>query len=363
MKPYRRRGEGFTLVEATISLAIFSAVALSGYALLSRVYGVARLEESLLRLDVSADQAGWRLSELLRPAILPVTLESGSKAGTSYGTIINDPAWGFGQYGGAWLEILKQGTDCLAFALPIDWGNDGDYLDSDLMLEMGIVLPNGSLAGGASYHIDGLGGNHLENDRSIHQYLAQLNPLADLGLTPGRNDIVPGGPRFKEVFAFPPASALRAFALIRFVPLSEAGNPKTVKESELTAVPEGFDLNADGDKADSFLLGRLEIVYPPWVGNYDRDTLDEWDEAGFADGASSFSVPITEDVVLLQINQSEQPDGEWRPIFRLEYPEEGNFALRMQLLLFDESYRPFSSSRAVPYVSRYYETLVRLRGM
>ncbi|MDR1520991.1 MAG: hypothetical protein LBU23_12750 [Planctomycetota bacterium] len=362
---------GYTLIEIMFALAIAIVILTMCFGMLLHVYRVSRMEESLLRLDLNADRADTRLTSALLPAILPIEIEGGKV----FAELFNNNVTGFSAFSSDWLSILRAGTDCLAFAEAVDFGDDEDALDSDIYPELGYYLPGGRAAAAAAYDPVG-SGNKLRGN--VHPYLAALDPRGgELGLgDAGNSSLNTGAGRFQEVFPFP-AAADRAFAVIRFVPAHRNHAAVVIGEDAVEGTG-GMDLNGDGDRDDRFWLGRLELLYPPWVGGNGFDAAGlqtPWRQvpgssAELLDAngvlAETIDLPylresLTEDVVLLQMNN--RSEDACQPIFRLEEFEggggAGNYAIRVNLLLYDRGSRILGIAPAV----RKYGSLVRLRGM
>ena len=176
--------KGFTLLEVTLASFIIAVIMGICFSAIFNAYRAAKMEESVLRLDINANRAAWELSNALRSAVLPII--NPAKNG-SLGDVINSPTRGFGRHGEAWVRVLEKGVDCLPFAKPIDYGGDGDFLDADLLPELGLVLPNGSMSTAVAAAYRGAPNNHLDGGH-IHPWLARADP-GDLNLDAGATEV------------------------------------------------------------------------------------------------------------------------------------------------------------------------------
>ncbi|MDR0362503.1 MAG: prepilin-type N-terminal cleavage/methylation domain-containing protein [Planctomycetota bacterium] len=356
----KRGSKGMTILEMVISLAIFMVlVAMTARAFVEPLQ-VVRAEESVMNLDANGDKALWQLARVLLSSVLPVRVDNEEKS--ELGTLYNDAHRGFGQYGMEWRSVLQQGSDCIPFSVPADYDGDGDTIDADGFPELGVMLSGVPVAAAEYRHVGVKRNNRL--DGNIHPYMSSLNP-ADLGISTSEHTLDVAAPRFEQAFSFPDG-ADRAFGIVRFVPEREDDSPVIVDEAALN-----HDLNADGDNTDRFLLGRLEIVYPDVARTVDVAAgIDDWTGSG-----ENIAFPLTGNVVLLQINKDEKS---WEPIFKMikhrlgatasnsaSYDEssdsDGLYGIRVRLLLYDSRYTP--TNRAVPVISRKYETLLKLRNI
>ena len=340
--------KGITLIEIMITMGILSVVIVLTYIAVATSLRSVKTEATILEMDRSASQALQHMADVLRPALLPIPVNApDTLLGEFSRNIINNPVRGFGGGNGvAWSAILREGTDCLPFCTPVDYGSDGDCLDGDNYLELGITLPDGSIQFGGDYHIDG-DHNKLDENASVHAGLARLKP-SSLGLPDAGASINANAPRFARRLSFP-AGADSGFALLRFVPAPSPENsnaPMTFREQDIDC-----DLNDDGDTADTFLLGHMEIAYP---------TLGK---------------TVSGQSVLLQINR----DASWTPIFKqVRYREkdsspngvfdennQGQYGILIRLLMLDGfgQNSPLLFKKGKRALVRQYETVVKLRNM
>lgn len=358
---YTRARRGFTLIEVTITAALAATLAVLVFTAFVSIMRVVAIDQSLLTMDRSADNALNRIADNLRTAILPITY---ANASTPLQTALNDRTTGFRRYGRLWRDILQEGSDCLAFTTPADFGDDRDFVDADMLLELGIVLPSGVHVPVGQY--DNPVDNHLLPGGSLHPFLARLDPRQDLGLTRGLGELDLSAPRFDRTFTFN-NDMDAGYCIIRFVPFFENDAPYVLRERTL-----GRDINEDDDTTDEFALGGLEFVYPNVVR--DEETMT------YSREGEPIVIPITGPNVLLQLNQD---DPQFVPIFKLvsyrdrqnsanletfdESLRDGDYAILVRLLLCDQqtqSANPLVFNLNVPpIVTRQYETVVKLRNI
>ena len=339
---------GFTLVEVMIVSVVFtSLMGLVFFPMLGVIRSV-KMDATILEMDRSANQALLEIAEVLRPAVLPIPVTAPDNLlGEFSRNIINSPVRGFGgQNGSKWSKILKDGSDFVPFCIPVDYGDDGDYLDMDNYMELGMVHPGAGKQFGAAYVMNN-GRNQLAENASAHSHLARFAP-ADMDLPESGASINTGSARFAASLAFP-AKANQAFACIRFVPRrTDGGNgaPFSINESAVN-----YDINGDGDMQDSFMIGHIEVSYP---------------------GARKI---VSGPSVLLQTNRDES----WTPIFKqVRYREndsspntvfdengDGQYGILVRLLLCDNHGQqdPIAFNKTSPALVRRYETVVKLRNM
>lgn len=346
----RSNRKGLTLIEIMVAVGILSFVIVLTYTSVVASLRSVKTEATVLEMDRSASQALQNMADLLRPALLPIPINApDTQLGEFSRNIINNPVRGFGGGNGvAWSTILQAGTDCVPFCVPVDFGNDGDTLDGDGYLELGITLPDGTVFQGGSYTMDG-DHNRLGENASVHADLARLRP-ASLGLPDNGGNIDPDAARFAERLTLP-ANASQGFAVLRFVPFPDPDNisqPLTIREQDLDR-----DLNNDGDKDDVFLLGHIEVAYP----------------------GPGVQKAISGQSVLLQLNQ----DASWTPIFKqvryrqndnspngiFDENNQGQYGILIRLLLLDTMGQrtPVAFKNGTRVFVRQYETVVKLRNM
>lgn len=351
-----------------IVVAVASIFFMMAYSTISGVIRLVTVESSVLEMDRDANQALQELADALRPSILPIPVDGDAVSLNEFTkAVLQSKTQGFdttvGRY---WLEALQSGTDCIAFTVPVDFGNDGDTLDADLYLELGMVLPSGQEEYGADYDIRTNDQNYL-NGNPVNRFLRDLNPRSHLGLETGPLTLATGSlpERFAADFALPDGD--RAYAIARFVPHyadadgnpNPGGAPMAISENDILNNGNPairLDLNGDGDTDDTFLVGSMELVY------------------------SNVRYPISGPDVLLQTNQD---DAGFTPIFQLvrfrtgdesinnnvdgfnPLATEGEYGVLIRLLMLDrigQRDAQFQQSKAGA-ITRLFETTVKLRNM
>jgi len=343
---------GATLLEVLIVVAVVAVLFLFAFTAVNNSLRIVQLEGTDLEMGRSANRALGEIATALRPAILPIPIAGSDAALSDFARdVLNSSTQGFdGPNGQFWRDALRVGTDCIAFAVPVEQNNS--ILDADGFPKLGILI-GGVPEVSAAYTGDGRLAGH------VHPALAALNPAA-LGVTRTRADVDPAAPRFADNLAFP--AGARGYAVIRFVPYRRDGQVVILREDDFDG-GLSFDFNQDGDRTDSFLLGRIEIAYPP-------------DPA--RPNAVRREIITSGQTVLLQMNAN---DPGWTPLFQLvRYrPGEasanadafnsaavgGDYAIRISLLMCDNlgQQDPASFREQLPGMVRRFETNVQLRNM
>lgn len=376
--------KGFTLIEVLIAATIFSTLSVLFLMMMSNALAVSEREGTINRMDLEANRALQEIATTLRRAVLPVVTDT--RSGAHYPKFVYDPDEvdengmppkrsfqkllnsedGFRLYGQAWFTLLAGGTDFVPFTVPVDFGGDGDTIDSNFLPELGIILPSGAHVPAANYvttpanpPVPAL--NELRT-QPAHPYMLNMAPT-DFQITVGENPIdvdESTNPRFARTLAFP-GGMNRAFAVLRFVPTDDDnGNPLVINEADLLS-GDGYDLNGNGASQDSFALGSLQVAYAT-----DTPTAT-W---------------IIGPMVLMQLNTNGVG---YKPLFRLvnfQNPANapnslvydgttpiinGGYAILVNLLVLDwngqQNTIAFNRRSGVPYIVRQYETLVELRNM
>lgn len=297
-----KKSGGFTLVEVIVAVAIVSILfVVAGGAMLSMMRLAAR-EQAVLEMDREAQRVLETMKHTLRGAYIPVSespLDTGRKKAigkTNHKKNVD-----------RWRNVLGNGSDLFVFMVGIDTEGDGDIIYGDSpdakRLAFGIMTP--SAPSGYREATD-------ENDNLNNLGIVDLNPVSDLGMpTSNGSDITLTAARFASPFVFPTPSAREPiYGVIRFMPYRENGAEVLIQESALGT--KGMDLNEDGDVVDSFVIGRLEVVYP--LG-----------------GGAISTMPISGNTVLLQINRN---DTNQRSLFQLvEDQSTKGSAIQVNLLL------------------------------
>lgn len=360
------------MVEVAITLGLLTILLAMAFAPLAGSLALTQREASMLTMDLSAKRSFSRINSVLSQALLPITTYPDHDVPVAEGRVatfqdlVNSES-GFATYGGEWSGILAEGADFVPFAVPVDYGGDGDTLDSELALELGIVFPDGHVMAAGSY-TESDGRNVLDGGVGcLHPTLAGLAP-ADFGgdvAAGDGSDIDLTQPRFFQQLAF--ASDQEGFGVLRFVPTPRDTNDGsgwvTLDEKELSGKDGDvkWDLNDDGQIVDVYAVGHLEMTYVGSLG-------------------STTSIPVSGPNILLQLNRDSPT---WKPLFRLvrqgaknspaESDEEGvalsdvgGYALLINLLVFDQSSQsgsPLAFDSKLPYLARRHQTMIELRNM
>ena len=366
----KQRRIGFTLVEMMITLGSLAVLMAMAFTPLAGSLAQTQRETSMLTMDLSAKRSFSRVKSLLGQALLPIAtypehaVPVAKNSIATFQDLVNSGI-GFGTHGSEWSDILAGGADFVPFAVPVDYGGDGDTLDSQLAMELGIVLPDGRVVTAGSY-LERVGENILDGEvGSLHPTLASLTP-ADFGDDVAGDDglaVDLSQPRFLRQPVFNPDQG--GFGVLRFVPIPKDHGDGwvTLDERELTEKSDGitWDLNNDGLAVDVYALGRLELTF---VG---------------PEGAVT-NIPVSGPDILLQLNR-DSPS--WKPLFRLVrqgakdaavedgvlgsiQPEAGGYALLINLLMFDRSWQsgaPLAFNAKLPYLVRRHQTMIELRNM
>lgn len=387
-----KRKRGFTLTELMIvaGMVIAFTVVVS-FPLVNSIRTVDR-ETAKLNMDQAANHALNLVTANLRSAILPVTIvDDNGKAVSIRDELIvddiqlyakdailnplslvrfmNNSEVGFGKQGGKWLSVLERGSDFVPFAVPVPFTySDGESsvssLDSSLLPQLGIYTDNGGQPNSAvNYHVNSVltqaktesvqrllwdstsvSSLSIADVLPIHPYLKELNPEY-FGLNPADLPSVLDmtNTRYADILEMP-RGADEAFGIIRFVPLrNERGEAYTLTEKK------GFDLNEDGNLADSYVLGRLEISYFPSIR---PDS-----------SLAAQKVVASSNTVLLQLN-TDSPS--YKPLFQLRRQTNGGYVVDINMVMCDgltQQSKTLAFNKTVPFIVRKYTSSVELRNM
>lgn len=328
-----KRNGGFTLLEIMVSITILLVLfALSGVAVRNMMQVSAR-EQAVLEMDQDANRILESIKQTLRGAYIPV-----AEAPLNSGRKVQLASTDLEKNAGRWRDVLTNGSDMVAFLVGIDTEGDGDILYGDSKdnkrVAFGVYLTEDS-----NVFLEATD----ENDTLANLGIVDLNLLVDLGLKDDNvGDIETTISRFADSFVFPtPGSRQPVYGVIRFLPYRERGTETVINEAALE-----YDLNHDGDTTDSFVLGRLEIVYPDGSGG-------------------TLAKPISGNTVLLQINRNDAPQ---YSIFQLEdsRSSEGS-AVKINLLLCNFSTQDNNKSAFVrgrpSFLARSYESRLKTQIM
>lgn len=312
-----------------IMMVVFAIFSLLAY---STVLGIIRLvdiESTIIDMDQQANRSMEEITELIRPAILPIAIDSAKK---SRKTIYDMVQTQFDNADGdAWRSSLRSGMDCIAFIVPADVDGDGDTvlgaLDTGFFIETGFIDKKGNVA---------------ESTSETLANLVSINPMA-------LNGISQENVNWRAVGATDPGE--NVFICIRFVPM--VGANATVDEAILN-----YDLDGNGSVDDIFNIGRMQVIYANKTG----------------DSVSYINGPM--------VLQNVDP-GRRTPVFQLsDYSTtsirnngtmgadttKGQMTLNIKLLLYDSQGQAskgmtFQNERPIKALSRWHETAVTLRNM
>ncbi len=411
------RGQrGFTLLEMMIVVGLLSIFTVMVVPPVINALTLVNRESAILRMDRDGHMAMNLISSHLRPSVLPIVTRAPSdftpqakinswareNDSISFQDVLNS-AVGFGPNGQAWLDVLQNGTDFLPFTQPVPFlytaneatlttaGNTSlSTLDSNDLPQLGIrdftyqQLDGepGAISNAGTYVVvdetlpDGtvVPRRYLRaNDQfqPIHPFLQNLTPQS-FGLNPNGlpATISLANPRFDQDLNLP-NNANAAYGIIRFVPYRDAANPNGMTLDEATlgpmkgdgSGPTGLDIDGNGTAADTFALGRLEILYL----NRQRGT----------NTTNVISRTAASSTVLLRLNTVSQTGNGTNPdpypaMFRLRTPRTagGNrnpsYAIDIDLLLMDDLRQQrsvLSFNKAVPFIVRRYQSTVELRNL
>lgn len=366
---------GFTLVEVMVAVAVLAIFAVIVYSTMIGTMRVVALEDTVLTMDQQANRALQEAAVQLRTAILPYkpnqqTLAQSVSGGTF--ELLDNSANGFGGNNGtAWRAALQDGVDSLAFLVPVDAQNDGDYLDDANHFEVGQARPGApgpSLSctfGGPGFRLDSTGPISALTVVTP----AGLNSPAvenDANFVFANNTAISGGAAWPQI---------TAFTVIRYIPELAGGVPVVIRESDIRGDGSNVavDLDGNGVTTDQYNIGRLQVVYT-------GGTLAVLPDgpAGttpvITNNVAQQQVDITGPIVLRKVDAGGNPAGGDDSIFRLGSPgNEGTFrsgrgdtALRVKLLLYDrnaQTGKPLVFNRTTPAVARSYEAVITLRNM
>lgn len=308
--------KGFTLVETLIAVTIFAVVTMFSLSAFAEMLGFVNNQDTVTTADLIANRALRDMTDLLRPAILPVYVENENRDNKSHPFYdIDHRTHGFGgSVGKAWLKELKEGMDSIAFVVPIDAQNLGDYLDSVGHLQ------TGQLRGDVSY----LGASPSGTPYTGTDFIMRAGANEPVSMLAVMDAAQFGGDSFESIHT-PSASnwtnlcsgvsSLQAtsFMAIRFVPVTTGPTgsevPVVFNEATMIANRGPVDLDGDGQTNGDFHLGKLQLVYSgSYVGQFYRVQGDNI----LNENVNQIIIPLTPETVLRRVNKNERT-----PIFRL----------------------------------------------
>lgn len=308
--------KGFTLVETLIAVTIFAVVTMFSLSAFAEMLGFVNNQDTVTTSDLIANRALRDMTDLLRPAILPVYVESENRDNKDHPFYdIDHRTHGFGgSVGKAWLKELKDGMDSIAFIVPIDAQNLGDFLDSAGHLQ------TGQLRGDVSY----LGASPSGTPYSGTDFIMRAGTNEPVSMLAVMDAAQFGSAGFEAIHTpsntnwtglCSGVSSLQAtsFMAIRFVPVTTGSPgsevPVVFNEATMIANRGPVDLDGDGQTNGDFHLGKLQLVYSgSYVGQFYKvrgDTI-------LTENVNQIIIPLTPETVLRKVNKSART-----PIFRL----------------------------------------------
>lgn len=329
------RERGFTLLETMITIALLSVVFILATMGIVNFRRAAAREEAVLQMDHDATRIIETLKQTFRAAYIPVSespLDMGRESAlqpTNFNTNVS-----------RWRSVLRSGSDMFVFLVGLDVRGNGSFVYGNSPETIRLAL---------GIDITGSPSDYREatdiNDTLSNLGIIDLNPLANLGLSSNDTPIDVTSARFAPQFVFPNPGGGRSqiYGVVRFVPYRE--NNQVVTINEATMGVAGIDLNENGILTDTFVLGRLEMVYPT------------------NDSGGIMAMPISGNTVLLQTNTSQDP------LFQLvETHSTKGSTFRIKLVMFNfleqqnNSYA-FRDVGAHSYITRVYETRLKTQLM
>lgn len=377
----RNGKKGFTLLEIVVAIAILAVIAAL---ILLGTLGTMRMVstvDSNTAKDAQGNQALRTISNLLRPAILPVPgakTPGGSAEGGSVFVDLNRADIGFGNATGKkWRERLNAGMDAIAFIVPVDMQEAGDFLDDSGRLQTGQNRPDGKgYLGSTPLGTPNTGTGFLARDpgsSELVNVLAAVDP--DKFASPRLEAIVSPSDWQALVADGGNWPEITCFTAIRYLPrLDASGDPQIIHEKNLGPNGTDVDLDGDGDTDGRFQIGRLQVLYTGGRMPTVVDGAVVWRDM------PQITVNVTSDVILRKAEPAERT-----PLFRLVDFSSDNIAdtegnsggiiegvgegsvLAIRLLILDSRGLDDETLNLNPYLltldARWYETKVILRNM
>lgn len=383
--------KGMTLFEVVVASSIMSVLAALGLSAFIDVMQMVNNQDANTRMDQRANAVLREMTKLLKPAILPFAVGDGK---TGPFEDIDNPKTksesnkhGFGILGKDWKDSLKDGMDEIAFVVPIDAQEVGDFLDGKNHMQIGQVRggisylsarPHGIPNSGESFYIRD--GNELVNA------LADVAPDR-LGSWPFNSKIIPSDSDWQSLYGsrVGPDSPVTAFTIIRFAPVMDgSGNPIVVSETGVLSdgvTAYDIDLDDDGKTDGEFHVGALQVLYSGGDSFYHLGGTPL--SVVGPESVPPMVVPLTSFVILRRSMENDRT-----PIFRLvNYNndikksgdnagmitdtgggnESGNMALNIKFLMIENEELARGQSMTKSLVNhlrpRWYETTIVLKNM
>ncbi len=253
-----RDKQGFTLIEMMIVIAILAIFMAFVFTNILNTRRISANEDVRLDLDRVGNQVLRTLSLYAKDAVLPVRQRPLGK-GSPVAQLLANDVRGFGSNAEDWEKRLVDGSNFLAFCIPIDADGSGDCLDGEMLPYLGISHPR------AFSFQDAASRNKSKNQITDAAYDGNYKRAAAASVNPGLAGLTPDEvDPLEEDVNIPDG----AYALIRFVPLlKKDGNPVTVHEGVDTGgAARGLHCDIDGDgrfnSAMQYYIGNIVVEYP-----------------------------------------------------------------------------------------------------
>lgn len=314
---FAKSGRGFTLVEMLVAVTVFAVVTMLSLSAFAEMVGFVNSQDSVTTTDMVANRALRDMTDLLRPAILPVYVDNDNRDDPKNPFHdIDSRRHGFGgSTGRSWLKKLKEGMDSIAYVVPVDAQHLGDFLDSEGRLQTGQIRgavsylstkPSGVAHTGNDFVIRSDAGEPanvlamLDPDKFVDGTFEKLHTPSDADWT----NLWSGG-------SLNPNAT--CFTAIRFVPVLDASkNPVIFNEADLISNRSTkVDLDGDGRTDGDFHLGKLQLVYSgSYEGQFYWVNSDDYSNGHGQVG--QIILPLTPEIVLRRADADDRT-----PIFRL----------------------------------------------
>lgn len=233
----------FTLLEMLVSMAVLSVVLTICGYFMTSIGRQAEFQQNANSVESDLSRTLEELTDLLRPAWIPDG-QGGNENWINGLTGIN----------------LYTGSYSLRFLVPVDHDDDGDMLGTNMQIEWGCVRPDAPASPAPANTFKG-------------QYLDMAHASS--------------------------ASAQKFYTTVAFVSTSPA--------TYFSESSRNIDLNGDGDRTDTFELGRLEKQYP-------AGTVGTTNSTYYGGSLAAKSLSLTGNIV---VKGDGNGDGSADPIFML----------------------------------------------
>lgn len=382
---------GMTLIEVIVASFILSILIMVAMSAIVDMLRVINNKNSITRMDQKANAILRDVAQELKSAILPVPVNEDTTLPFEQ---IDDTRRGFkagSSQGDAWARALLAGTDSIAFIVPVDAQQVGDFLDDNGHLQTGYVRSVDGLGtvpflGASATGTPREGNNfHVQNTGEWVNALAVVDParftagpFAEAEYPTDWNQIYAG--------AIPNVTC---FMALRFVPVHDtAGQPIVIRERDLlnnrnTAIYA--DLDDDGTTNGEFEIGYLQLVYSGGKAFYINVPTAGGASIRQADLQPGYKA-LSDAIVLRRVDSA----GPATPIFQLVRYDTSNIetsgenaglpnlanqstgggaTINIKLLVLDNEGVDRESGSVIPNIhtlalqARWYETAIRLNNM